>query len=73
MDSAAGQVLDGLIAKIERFYSLCTKEVDYVEKLYAAFKILCIGCLNFPEIIPIVLEKKVKVGNDSMFFTDFLL
>lgn len=62
VDNNASQVIDGLIKKIERFYSLCLKEKQYVEKLYATFKILCIGCLNFPEIIPLVLEKKVDVG-----------
>jgi hypothetical protein len=46
--SGAAKVIDSLIGKIERCYALCIKEIDYVEKLYAVFKIMCIGCLNFP-------------------------
>ena len=63
IESGAWKVVDGLIKKIEIYYGLCTKEVEYVKKLYAVFKITCIGCLNFPEILPIVLEKKIKVND----------
>ena len=73
VDSGANKVIESLISKIERCYSLCVKEHDYVEKLYAAFKILCIGCLNFPEIIPLVLEKRITVGSKSFEFVEFLL
>lgn len=48
MEPNVGLVIDGLIAKIERFHELCSKEIEYVEKLYATFKILCVTGLNLP-------------------------
>lgn len=48
MEPSVGLVIDGLIAKIERFHELCSKEIEYVEKLYATFKILCVTGLNLP-------------------------
>lgn len=41
-------IIDGLLGKIERFHELCYKDYEYIEKLYATFKILCLICLNLP-------------------------
>lgn len=48
VEPTVGVVIDGLLAKIERFHDLCSKDSEYIEKLYATFKILCITALNLP-------------------------
>jgi hypothetical protein len=57
--------------KLEKYYEISLRDIEYAEKLYSIFKIICISCLNNPEIIPILLPLKLVVNKCQITFYDF--
>lgn len=64
--------LEGLMRKLEKYYEICTREAEYAEKLYSIFKILCISCLNNPEILPLLLGQRLTINKQQTTFFDFV-
>jgi hypothetical protein len=54
--------------KLEKYYEISLRESEYAEKLYSIFKILCISCLNNPEILPLLLNQKLTVNKTLISF-----
>lgn len=63
--------LDALMRKLEKYYEASIKEPEFAEKLYSIFKILCISCLNNPEILPLLLTQRLSINKINMSFYDF--
>lgn len=58
--------------KLEKYYEICGKDVEYAEKLYSIFKILCISSLNNPEILPLLLAQRLNINKTQITFFDFV-
>ena len=64
--------LESLMRRVEKYYEICMKEPEYAEKLYSIFKILCISCLNNPEIMPLLINQRLTINKTPITFFDFV-